>query len=130
MISVDTNVIVRLITMDDKKQAERAAKAIQSGRVFIAHTVLLETYWVLSRAYGLDRETILQAIRNLIGLDNVVVENLTVTSHAIEACQNGLDFADALHVASSRSAIKFVTFDRDLVKKSKKEERLIPISEV
>jgi len=38
-------------------------------------------------------------------------------------CESGLDFADALHLASSSEAQRFVTFDGPLAKRAKKIQR-------
>ena len=43
MIAVDTNVLIRLITRDDPRQAARAASLMQTEEVWIGKTVLLET---------------------------------------------------------------------------------------
>jgi predicted nucleic-acid-binding protein len=50
LLAVDTNVIVRLLTQDDRKQAAAAAAIFATEDVWIAKTVLLETAWVLKSA--------------------------------------------------------------------------------
>lgn len=50
MIAVDTNVLVRIVTRDDKGQARRAVRALRGKQLFVAKTVLLETEWVLRHA--------------------------------------------------------------------------------
>ncbi len=67
MIAVDTNVLARFITNDDAAQAKRARRLIEAGPVFVAKTVLLELEWVPRGAYGLDRSTILKAVRCFLG---------------------------------------------------------------
>lgn len=42
MIAIDTNILVRIVTNDDPKQAQRAVDLLQQQVVFIAKTVLLE----------------------------------------------------------------------------------------
>ena len=68
MISVDTNVLVRLLTNDDPAQARRAARIMEKEDIFIPKTVLLETEWVLRHAYKIERSNILTAFRTLLGL--------------------------------------------------------------
>lgn len=120
MTAVDTNILVRLLTNDDPAQAERAARLFQSGPVFIAKTVLLETEWVLRHAYGLSREAINTAFYKLLGLPCVSAENMPAIGKALAWHCEGLDFADALHLAASESSGRFATFDRDLVKQAAK----------
>lgn len=47
MIGLDTNLLVRLLTNDNKTQAKYAEKLIEDNPVFIPKSVLLETEWVL-----------------------------------------------------------------------------------
>ena len=47
MLSVDTNVVVRLLVNDDPQQGERARKLFDSDQIWIGVTVLLESAWVL-----------------------------------------------------------------------------------
>ena len=51
MISVDTNIVVRLLTQDDEVQYQKSLEIFQSPEIFIADTVILETEWVLRFAY-------------------------------------------------------------------------------
>jgi predicted nucleic-acid-binding protein len=116
MHAVDTNVVVRLLTRDDAVQAKRAAALFKKGPIFIPKTVLLETEWVLRRLYRLERKTVVSALRKLSGLANVEIEDPLVVTQALEWCDGGMDFADALHVASSHGSEKFATFDAQLKK--------------
>jgi len=118
MISVDTNVLVRLLSEDDPTQAERAAKLFAENEIFIAKTVMLETEWVLRHAYGIGRKEILRAFQGLMGLANVKLEDLRAVSTAVSWYGDGLDFADALHLGSGREAEKFATFDKSLLRKA------------
>jgi predicted nucleic-acid-binding protein len=119
MVAVDTNLVVRLLTNDEPKQAKRAAEIFRSGQIFISKTVLLETEWVLRYSYELDRASIDRSLRNVLGLPNVFVESEEQVSQALGWFSTGFDFADALHVASSSGAFGFVTFDERLVKRAK-----------
>jgi len=118
MVAVDTNVLVRLVTSDHPAQAARAAAVFRAGPVFVAKSVLLEAEWVLRYSYALDTKTILRALRGVLGLANVLVEDPAVAAAALRLCELGLAFADALHVASSAQADRFVTFDTRLVKRA------------
>lgn len=118
MIAVDTDVVVRLVTQDHAAQAARAAAIFRSGPIHIARTVLLETAWVLGYAYGLDDRAIARVLRGVAGLPNVELEGAREFADALAAMERGLDFADALHLASSGGAKRFVTFDRKLVRRA------------
>lgn len=120
MIAVDTNVLVRLVTQDDAAQARRAAEVLRRQPVYVAKTVLLEMEWVLRHAYGLQRTAILKAFEGILGLPNVESEDSMSVYRAIHWYEHGLDFADALHLASSHRARQFFTFDTKLARKAAK----------
>ena len=115
MLAVDTNVVVRFLTGDDPAQAARARAIFQRETVFLAKTVVLETEWVLRSLYRFEAVRIIDALRSLIALQNVVCEDMESVANAIEWVRAGLDFADALHLASARPAGRFATFDRKLI---------------
>ena len=123
MHAVDTNVLVRLLTGDDVAQAKRAATVFKTETTFIPKTVLLETEWVLRRLYRLKREAVVSAFRKLSGLANVEIEQPLVVTQALQWCEEGMDFADALHLASSHKSEKFATFDAQLKKTAPKSMR-------
>lgn len=120
MLAVDTNLVIRLLANDDQTQARRAAALFASEQIFISKTVLLESEWVLRFSYELPPKVILQALRNIIGLPNVMVEQQREIAEALDGFEQGLDFADALHLASSRRAGRFATFDKKLIKRAEK----------
>lgn len=120
MLAVDTNVIVRILTADDSRQTALAKAAFESGEIFIAKTVLLEADWVLRRVYRLDAATVRQSLLSLLGLENVSVEDPEAIRTAVALVHQGLDFADALHLASRPPNAHFLSFDRDLVRRAKR----------
>lgn len=124
MVAVDTNVVVRLVVADNAAQTARAAAVFRSGPAFIAKSVLLETEWVLRYSYKLGAEAIVRSLRAVLGLENVSVEDPLAIAAALRLLEQGLDFADALHIASSAQAKRFVTFDARLVKRAKRVSTL------
>ena len=120
MLAVDTNLVVRLLANDDATQTRRAAALFSSEQIFISKTVLLEAEWVLRFSYDLPPKVILQALRNIIGLPNVIMEQQSEIAEALDSFERGLDFADALHLASSRRAGRFASFDKKLIKRAEK----------
>ena len=117
MIAVDTNIVVRLLTKDDEPQYQKSLKLFQEQNIFIPDTVILETEWVLRFAYRFKREAILSGFRKLFGLPNIHLANGSLLASVLQWYENGLDFADALHLAQSLSCSAFYTFDKTLVKR-------------
>ena len=114
MHAVDTNVVVRFLTGDDAAQFKHARRVMESGTVFIPKTVLLETEWVLRRAYSIAPEQILGVLESLARAAEVVMEDETAIEQALAWYRGGMDFADALHIASRGAATQFLTFDKRL----------------
>lgn len=121
VIAVDTNVWIRYVTNDDPVQAKRAVKLLSAAdSVYVPKTVLLELEWVLRAAYALPRAAILKAMLHILGLPVVSVEQPAQVAQALDWFRDGLDFADALHVAGCGTIDSFHSFDADLVRKGKK----------
>jgi predicted nucleic-acid-binding protein len=118
--SVDTNILLRRITRDDPVQLEIAKAIFASDTVLIAHTVLLETAWVLRSFYKWSSARIAEAFESLLDLENVEIQEEAGVRWAIGRYASGADFADMLHVASSRPADRFITFDTKLAKQAGK----------
>ena len=128
MVAVDTNVLVRFLVRDDRRQAERAAALIRGTSIWISKTVLLETEWVLRSLYGFPDEARAEALQAMAGLETVYLEDELAVAKALAWFQEGLEFADALHLASVGSSERFATFDRKLAKQVKPFTALEPIS--
>jgi predicted nucleic-acid-binding protein len=122
MIGVDTNVIVRLIVNDDLAQVERAARLFAANEILIPSSVLIETEWVLSQAYGLNRSVVADAIGRVIDLANVTVDEPQRISWALAAFAEGMDFADAVHVRTPAAIGRFASFDKALVKAARRRQ--------
>jgi predicted nucleic-acid-binding protein len=120
MIAVDTNVVVRLLTDDDARQAAAARRVFAAEDIWIAKTVLLETAWVLRRLYRFEEVEIREAFANLMGLQNVRVEDETSVASALDLAANGVELADAIHVMSRPAGARFASFDRSLVKRAQR----------
>lgn len=119
MRAIDTNIVVRLLTADDADQASAARAVIEAGDVFIGSTVVLETEWVLRAGYGFAPSEIARSLVGLFGLPAITLEEPVEVGLALDWMSAGLDFADALHVARSGRCSAFLSFDGNLVKRSK-----------
>ncbi len=119
MIAVDTNIIVRLLTQDDAVQFQKSVEIFKAQEIFIADTVVLETEWVLRFAYKFKPTEIVLAFRNLFGLSNVYLAHDNSMAQVLQWHENGLDFADALHLSHSQHCAELCTFDERFAKKSK-----------
>ena len=68
MISVDTNVLIRAIVLDDRSQAEQATRLLSENICFVPRSVVQEIVWVLAKSYRFgppDIGLVLEALPSL-----------------------------------------------------------------
>jgi predicted nucleic-acid-binding protein len=102
MTAVDTNVVVRLLTADNPKQAAAARSLFRSGPIWIAKTVLLETGWVLRSLYGYDDSAVQDAFVNCSASRMYTSKMNHLSQTALALTVHGIEFADALHLTAGR----------------------------
>lgn len=120
MKAVDTNIVVRLLAGDDVRQEAAARAVFAAGAVWIAKTVLLETYWVLRHLYDFEEGAIRDAFVSLLALPAVHAEDPESLTKALALMAHGIDFADALHVSSRSPATELVSFDKAFVNRARR----------
>ncbi len=120
MIGVDTNVLIRYLAQDEPDQSAQASALIDGFTAdspgFIATVTLVETVWVLARAYKTPRASIADVIEGLLRAQELVVEQAETHYLALGMFQSSnADFGDAVIALSGRRAgcIETVTFDRN-----------------
>lgn len=116
-IIVDTNVLVRAVVGDDKKQAKAAAKLLRDAAIIaVSQPCLCEFVWVLRRVYGFGTTDIAAALEALLNAGNVVVNRPAVDA-GLAVLHAGGDFADGLIAYEGKwlGGETFVSFDRKAV---------------
>jgi len=116
-VIVDTNVLVRVATRDDEKQARAAAKLLKNAeQIAIPLTSLCEFVWVLRRVYSFGFQDVLLALDALLNAGNVVVNRPAVDA-GLAMLKAGGDFADGsiAHEGSWLGGEVFVSFDKKAV---------------
>jgi predicted nucleic-acid-binding protein len=121
VIAIDTNVLVRFLTKDDKDQFIKVEHLFRQhpgdGEIFIAALVLLEMNWVLASLYDWKPLRFYDAVEDILSCSSFMVENDVKVRNAIAACRadSKLDFSDALigYAGAHRGLITY-TFDKRL----------------
>jgi predicted nucleic-acid-binding protein len=117
MRAVDTNLLVRLLTRDDPKQAAAADSFVANG-AWISHLVLAETMWVLATVFSTNPKQIADAIAKLLEHESLIVQDPDVVASALAHFHKkpALGFSDCLILEVARKAghLPVGTFDRDL----------------
>ena len=109
--AVDTNVLVRFYLRDDTTQGRIATDVLTAGDIFVPKTVVLELEWVLRYVADQPGDKVTECLAHLIALPGVTVEDRDEIEAALSHCRNGIDFADALHLAASKACTELLTFD-------------------
>lgn len=112
MLAVDTNVIVRYLTGDEAEQFAKAKAFIDGEDLFVCTTVLLEAEWVLRSVYRYRRDQLVRALRAFAGLPRITLEDPALAARALGWVADGMDFADALHLAKAEGCEAFISFDQ------------------
>jgi len=119
MRAVDTNVLVRLVTRDDRKQAAAAESFISKG-AWVSTLVLVEGTWVLAAVYELTPPEIATAVEMLLHHKDITIQDADTVAAALEHYRQrpALGFSDCLILEVARKAghLPLGTFDRDLGK--------------
>ena len=123
MIGLDTNVLVRYLTQDDKAQASRSNKLIESKLSvqtpgYVTLVTLVEVVWVLESCYEQTKSDVLNVIQSLLTTKQLIVESSDVVYLAKKRYEDGnADFSDALiaAVCKSNGCSRVVTFDKKAV---------------
>jgi len=113
-ITADTNVLVRAIMGDDKKQSKIAQAELANAEIVaLALPALCEFVWVLARGYKIPTAEIAEVIRRLINGANVAV-NRPAAEAGLALLAAGGDFADGViaYEGSWLGAEIFVSFDK------------------
>jgi predicted nucleic-acid-binding protein len=120
MIGLDTNVVVRYLTQDDPIQSPKATEIIERRLTtenpgFVSIVAMVETVWVLNRAYGVPNHEIAAAVERILQTEVLVVENEQEVFTAMVAFKEGRgSFSDAIIAAlGAKAGCSFtLTFDQ------------------
>ena len=109
-MALDTNLLVRLLTNDDSRQAAKVEAwlrdhATPKAPAYVDHLVLCELAWVLERSYSYGRGEVQSALAALLEHDQLKVESPGLVRQALLLhAQGPADFSDYLLAARAQAA--------------------------
>jgi predicted nucleic acid-binding protein len=124
-IILDTNIVIRFVTSDDKEKKEKAATLfdqIEKGKIiaFIPDVIFAEIVFVLvsKKLYAMPKKTIQAILIPIINLPNIKFYRKKSIKKALELfVKHDLDFEDALLAAyAEKGKNEIVSFDNDFKK--------------
>ena len=129
-LTVDANVLVRIIIEDNAEEALAARTLVADAQsVIVPLVALCETLWVLKSIYKLRRPERVSVVKGLLRTRKIVLDRPVVEA-GLAVLEAGGDFADGV-IAFDGARLggeTFVTFDRraaDLLRKSGHDCRLL-----
>lgn len=123
MIALDTNILVRHLTEDDKPQLKLVhslfKKNNEEGDLFVSSIVIIELNWVLQSCYEWSEGQFCDALEDILKCPQFNLENSTAIRMSLTRCRKGQEFTDSLigQIGISKNA-KTHTFDKKLKKDS------------
>ena len=126
-IAIDTNVLVRLLILDDSAPAQCAAVKrlvdqadAANDPLLVTLCALMETEWVLRSRYKLDKASIAATFAKLLESSGIEFEHEPTVEETLYvwAQHQSADFADCLLVARAThlGRSRFLTFDAGAAK--------------
>jgi predicted nucleic-acid-binding protein len=116
-ITVDTNILLRVLVQDDRKQAQVAAKLLREAvTIAVGLPCLCELVWVLREGYKYSTADTSLALRTLLGARNVQVKHAAVQA-GLDMLEAGGEFADGViaYEGAWLGGETFVSFDKKAV---------------
>jgi predicted nucleic-acid-binding protein len=125
MIGLDTNVLLRLFTEDDREQCDRARKLVQKavadGPVVVNAIVLSEFVWTLERALKVEKAKLVHLLTEVLSADDIEIEHRGAAETALLAYRTGAaDFPDyyRAEINMELGCASTATFDAAALKNS------------
>ena len=119
-VSVDANVVLRLLTGQPKGQAQAAAALMARAdagelRLRLCPLVVAEVVWVLTSAYDVPRAQVADVLTSFLASGGLVVEEgMLLVAALAQMAEQRVDFVDAYLAAKARlSGAPVATFDGD-----------------
>ena len=120
---LDTNVIIRFLVGNHKEHLAKSVKIFKDIedvklQVEILDSVLMETYFVLTKFYKIPKRDVINDLKAILTLNGVLNNNKTILYEALNIIENeNIDFVDALICAKSKlQGFGKLSFDSDVEK--------------
>jgi predicted nucleic-acid-binding protein len=122
MRGLDTNILVRFLAADDRKQLGAVQSLFEECRLkdeplYLPVLMVCELVWVLDRRYSQSRAQICEALDRILQIELFRFEHETLVRRSLEMFRTGrAQFSDYLlgEICRQAGCRDTVTFDRDL----------------
>lgn len=108
MIAVDTNILLRLFTIDSPHQTKKLLEFLDRSDVTsirVSVIVLAEMGWALRRVYKMPKPAVIEIFLTLLKAKKLAIENREAVIQALDMYKaSKADFADCLIAACNQAA--------------------------
>ena len=118
---IDTNIIIRFLIGDHKEHLEIATRLFEevedgSKEIVILDSVLMETFFVLTKFYKLEKNEVIDDLKTILSLRGVINSDKLVLFETLNIiASKNIDFVDALICSKSKlEGYDKLSFDRDV----------------
>ncbi len=132
MIFLDTNIILRYLTWDDPKKADKCDslfKRVSEGKkiLFTTTLVIAEVIWTLEKAYKLPKKEIVTYVQQILNTPNIKLDEKDILLASIGLYEiKGIDFIDAYNATmiETKNINSLYSYDKhfDLISSLKRLE--------
>ena len=117
-IAFDTNLVVRMIVLDDEPKLRKITGVLAkhgAKDIFVSGVVLMETYFVATKLYKIPKNKTLDAFEDLMKIEQFSFESEAAVRQALVKSKKGFEFNDSLigEIAAAKN-LKTLTFDKGL----------------
>ena len=117
---MDTNVVIRFLTADDLRLAEKAEKLFleaEKGELIIPDFILTEIVWVLLSFYKLGKDDVIEKLEAMLAFDKFALDRKILRQAVSYWRRKNISFVDAylLSLSINRKG-KLISFDQKLNK--------------
>jgi predicted nucleic acid-binding protein len=119
VIYVDTNALVSLLLPGRRQDHQVVAdRILDAGAVIVCESVLVETLWVLGRAYGVRRADAAALVRDMLYTEGLDAWDPDLADGALSLMIRSpkLSIVDCLLAMRARRDHAILTFDIDLAR--------------
>ena len=105
MRAIDTNVLVRMVTRDDPRQAAKADAFVATG-AWVSLLALAEATRVLASVYEMSLPEVATSVRMLLAHEQLTIQDPDVVEAALAGIEGkpAVSFSDALLLELARKA--------------------------
>lgn len=101
-MTIDTNLIIRYLTEDDKAKAtavEKLIKRASKDELELPDVIIAEIVWVLLSFYKISKDKVIEKLEGLLSLENIKINRRVLTRTIDLFRRYNLSYTDAYLVA-------------------------------